>query len=100
MVQKVGSIGVFVLIYWKIYTNGIVKTSYFSADKDDDDHKEPDGQGSNCGIKSNKDLIDDGKSWQKYEMRLDDEACGLAACFSLAEVIVHRNRVMANLKDV
>ena len=26
--------------------------------------------------------------------------CGLAACFSLAEVIVHRNRVMANLKDV
>jgi hypothetical protein len=47
----------------------IVTTKYFFSDEDDHDHKEPDGQGSNGGLMSRKDVLHDGKSWQKYDIR-------------------------------
>ena len=58
----------------------IVKTQYYFADDDDNDHKEPDGQGSNGGLRSRKDVLDDGKLWQKYELRWDDEANRCTCC--------------------
>jgi hypothetical protein len=58
----------------------IVTTKYFFSDEDDNDHKEPDGQGSNGGLMSRKDVLHDGKSWQKYDLRWDDEANRCTYC--------------------